>query len=152
MRKIAILPLIVTISCAFLSSDTTNVVRNAKEMTDHQIESAYKTSNHDIITDAVRYNFRELRWLIDSLNAETILAIRRADSAAIQRDSAKMVLLSLIAENTTLKENNTKYEREIRVMSLGPDLLYAFMVVVLGSLLAQGIFIGFVNRKFTDER
>lgn len=159
MKKIAILPLLLAISCAFLSSDspsqpmdTPRIVTEAKNMTDDQIESTYRQSSTDLVADAVRHNFRELRNLIDSLNTETILALMRADSAAVQRDSAKMVLLGLIADNTKLRVENTQYEREVRIISLAPDILYLFLVVLFGSLLSQGIFTGFVNRKTANEK
>lgn len=159
MKKIAILPLVLTISCAFLSSDspsqssdTVGVVTTAKTMTDRQIESTYRQSSTDILTDAVHYNFRELRSLIDSMNAETILAIYRAESAAVQRDSAKMVLLSMIQENTRLRAQNTAYERSIEIMIRWPDYVYLFLLVILGSLFGQGLYKGYIDRKTAHEK
>lgn len=151
MKRLAILPLIVTLACGMLSGDSADIVTEAKAKTDMQIEAAY-SGPVDPVVDAIQYNFRELRRLIDSLNVEAIMAIERADSASKERDSAAMVLLALVAENTQLKAENKQYEQDLRIIELGPNILWALGLVFIGSLLAMGAYNGYVNRKSTHEK
>lgn len=154
MKKVSVIVLTVALSCMSVSFDTTMRVcpEVVKSRTDYQIDSMYRNHNTDMLTDAVRNNFRDLRAMIDSNNAETLLAISRANQAAEQRDSAKTALLNVIWENIRLREQNTQYERQILIISKFPDVVYMFLVVILGTLLSLGIYNGYVNRKTSNEK
>jgi len=147
MKRLAILPLIITISCGMLSGDSVDVINKAKAKTDMQIESTYRQSPVNPVLDAIRYDFRELRRLIDSLNVETLLAISRADSASAQRDSAAMIVLSLVAENTKLKAENASYQEDFRVITWGPHMLVIFIIVFAASLVSHGAYEAYKQRR-----
>lgn len=146
MKRFAILPLIVTIACGMLSGDTADIVSEAKAKTDMQIESVY-SGPVDPVMDAIQYNFRQLRRLIDSLNVEAIMAIEKADSASRERDSAAMVLLSLVAENTRLQAENEKYQEDFKVISWGPNLVFIFIIVFAASLISQGAYEAYKQKR-----
>lgn len=139
MKRIAILPLIVTLACGMLSGDSADIVTEAKAKTDMQIEAAY-SGPVDPVVDAIQYNFRELRRLIDSLNVEAIMAIERADSASRERDSAAMVLLALVAENTQLKAENKEYEKDLSIISWGPNIIMLMVCCFIATLISHGVY------------
>lgn len=149
MKRLFAIPLILfTLS---LSSGQPEIPPSIKKQaiikTDRQIDSVYKHSPISPVVDALRYDFRELRSHLDSINAENIIFQLRLHKELTRNDSITHMMLRMSLQNDSLRTIVKTQKEDIDFMKAIPNYLMMFVMIVFGGLLSLGMYHGWKERN-----